>query len=314
MTHPALTLDAAAARLRAGGLVAFPTETVYGLGARARDPLAVRQVFAQKGRPADHPLIVHLAEAAWLPRWARLDTPLARRAPALAAAHWPGPLTLILPRADGVPDEVTGGLETVGLRVPDHPLARALIAAVGDGVAAPSANRFGRVSPTTAAHVAAEFGEAVPVLDGGPCAVGVESTIVDLSGERPALLRPGGIPVEALEATLGPVARGGTTRAPGTLAAHYAPRTALVLTDELEAERARQVARGLRVATMPAGEPADHARRLYAELRRLDGMGVDVLVAERAAPGGLGEAINDRLARAAHAHLTPTLNPEPDRG
>lgn len=314
MTTPPLDLDAAAAHLRAGALVAFPTETVYGLGARARDPLAVRQVFAQKGRPADHPLIVHLADATWLPRWARLDGATAGRVAALADAFWPGPLTLILPRAAGVPDEVTGGLDTVGLRVPGHPLARALIAAVGEGVAAPSANRFGRVSPTTAAHVRAEFGDAVAVLDGGACGVGVESTILDLSGDTPALLRPGGIPVEALEAHLGPVRRGGQTRAPGTLASHYAPRTALVLTDDLEAERARQAARGLRVATLVAGEPAEHARRLYAELRRLDTLGVDVLVAERAAPGGLGEAINDRLARAAHAHLPPSLNPESDRG
>jgi L-threonylcarbamoyladenylate synthase len=309
-----LDIATAARLLLAGELVAFPTETVYGLGARARDPLAVRRVFAQKGRPADHPLIVHLAEAGWMRRWARLDTPLAQRAPALAAALWPGPLTLILPRAAGVPDEVTGGLETVGLRVPGHPVARALIAAVGEGLAAPSANRFGRVSPTTAAHVRAEFGDEVAVLDGGACGVGVESTILDLSGASPALLRPGAVPLEHLEAHVGPVRRGGATRAPGTLASHYAPHTSLQLTDDLGAERARLEAQGLRVATLPAGPPADHARRLYAELRRLDGLGVDVLIAERASPGGLGEAINDRLARAAHAHAPSPLNPEPDRG
>jgi len=314
MSSFAMDLDVAAAHLRAGGLVAFPTETVYGLGARARDPLAVRQIFAAKGRPADHPLIVHLAEASWLSRWARLDGPLGPLAGSLATAHWPGPLTLILPRAAGVPDEVTGGLDTVGLRVPGHPLARALIAAVGEGLAAPSANRFGRVSPTTAAHVRAELGATLPVLDGGACSVGVESTILDLSGDVPALLRPGGISREVLEASVGPVQLGGRTRAPGTLASHYAPRTALVLTDDLDAERARQEACGLRVATLPAGEPAAHARRLYAELRRLDQTGVDVLVAERAAPGGLGDAINDRLTRAAHEHCTVTLNPTSARG
>lgn len=312
MPDAPLAIAAAAELLLAGELVAFPTETVYGLGARARDPLAVRRVFAQKGRPADHPLIVHLADPAWLSRWVRLDTPLARHAPGLAAALWPGPLTLILPRAVGVPDEVTGGLDTVGVRVPDHPLALALIAAVGEGVAAPSANRFGRVSPTTAAHVRAEFGDEVAVLDGGPCGVGVESTILDLSGERPALLRPGGVPLRALEALVGAVQRGGATRAPGTLAAHYAPRTSLLLTDDLRAERVRLEARGLRVATLPAGPSSDHARRLYAELRRLDALGVDVLVAERASPGGLGEAINDRLDRAAHAHASHPADAGPD--
>jgi len=314
MSLPPPDLDAAVAHLRGGGLVAFPTETVYGLGARARDPLAVRQIFAMKGRPADHPLIVHLAEASWLSRWARLDGPLGSLAGPLAAAHWPGPLTLILPRADGVPDEVTGGLDTVGLRVPGHPLARALIAAVGEGVAAPSANRFGCVSPTTAAHVRAELGPTLWVLDGGACTVGVESTILDLSGEVPALLRPGGVSLAALEAVAGPVQRGGRTRAPGTLASHYAPRTALILTDDVDGERARHEARGLRVATLAAGEPQEHARRLYAELRRLDLTGVDVLVAERAAPGGLGDAINDRLTRAAHEHPPSTLNPTSDRG
>lgn len=314
MSPSGCSIDEATRLLQAGELVAFPTETVYGLGARARDPLAVRRIFAQKGRPADHPLIVHLAEAGWLGRWARLDGPLARRAPEIAAKWWPGPLTLILPRAAGVPDEVTGGLDTVGLRVPGHPVARALIAAVGEGVAAPSANRFGRVSPTTADHVRSEFGAAVPVLDGGACGVGVESAILDLSGDSPALLRPGGVPCSALEGQLGPIRRGGATRAPGTLASHYAPHTALRLADDIEAERARLEAEGLRVEILRAGPPAAHARRLYAELRRLDRLGVDVLVAERARSGGLGDAINDRLARAAHAHAHEPLPPEPDRG
>jgi len=291
----AVSLDAAADLLRGGGLVAFPTETVYGLGARARDPVAVRQIFAAKGRPVDHPLIVHLAAAAELSDWAEVDA----RAEALAAAFWPGPLTLVLRRRAGVPDEVTGGLDTVGLRVPDHPLARALIAQVGCGLAAPSANRFGRVSPTTAAHVWAELGAQMPVLDGGPCAVGVESTILDLSQPQPALLRPGGVPVEALEAQLGPIARGGATRAPGTLAAHYAPHTALRLSDVPEAEAAALRDQGLRVAVLSFGDDAAYARALYAELRRLDALGVDVLVAARPGRQGIGAAVADRLARAA---------------
>ncbi len=301
-------LAAVAAALRAGQLVAFPTETVYGLGARASDPLAVRQIFAAKGRPVDHPLIVHLADAAEVEAWvdrgrlpdggATLD--------ALAATFWPGPLTLVVPRAPGVPDEVTGGMDTVGLRVPAHPLARALIAAAGGGLAAPSANRFGRVSPTTAAHVRAELGPDLLILDGGPCAVGVESTILDLCDpEGPALLRPGGLPAEALVAAL--VARGrpplplpvGRRRASGTLAAHYAPRTALRLAADPEAEAAPLRAAGHRVATLRSGgDLAAYAQRLYAELRALDLAGVDLLIAELAPELGLGAAINDRLRRA----------------
>ena len=294
-------LDHAAQLLRSGALVAFPTETVYGLGALATDPVAVRQIFATKGRPVDHPVIVHLPDADHLDRWALTDgTPAAL----LAAKLWPGPLTLVLRRRPGVLDEVTGGLDTVGLRVPSHPVARALLAAVGDGVAAPSANRFGRVSPTTAAHVRGEFGDEVHVLDGGPCTVGVESTIIDLTGDQPALLRPGGVPAEAIEAIVGPLTDS-ATRAPGTLPGHYAPHTALVLVDDSEAAEARADALralGRSVAILPAGAPADHARRLYAELRRLDTLGVDVLVAIRAADSGLGRAINDRLQRAAWPH------------
>ena len=290
-----VSLPEAAALLRGGGLVAFPTETVYGLGARARDPVAVGQIFAAKGRPVDHPLIVHLADAAGLADWAQVDS----RAVALAAAFWPGPLTLVLKRGPGVPDEVTGGLDTVGLRVPDHPLARALIEEAGCGLAAPSANRFGRVSPTTAAHVWAELGAQMPVLDGGPCAVGVESTIIDLSRPQAALLRPGGVPVEAVEAAIGPVARGGLTRAPGTLAAHYAPRTALRLSAQPEAEAAALRAAGLSVAVLSYEDDAAYAHALYADLRRLDTLGVDVLVAALPGAGGIGAAVADRLARAA---------------
>lgn len=294
--------DEAARILRAGGIVAVPTETVYGLAAVASDPVAVRRVFAAKGRPVDHPLIVHLASAADLGDWAATVPPAAA---ALAAAFWPGPLTLVLPRQAGVPDEVTGGLDTVGLRVPAHPLTRALIAATG-GLAAPSANRFGRVSPTEAAHVSAELGPALPVLDGGPCAVGVESTIVDLAGPAPALLRPGGVPVEAIEAVLGAPLGVGVRRAPGGLPSHYAPRTALLLSSDVEADAAAARARGLRVAVLPApSDPAQHARGLYAALRALDAEGVDLLVAGVAAEAGLGRAVNDRLRRAAHGSGRP---------
>ena len=293
MVTPSQIADAAGL-LEAGGLVAFPTETVYGLGAAARNPLAVRQIYAAKGRPSGHPLIVHLptAQAAW--SWGHAND----AAHALAASFWPGPLTLILRRASWVPAEVTGGRETVGLRVPAHPVAQSLLGAFGDGIAAPSANRFGHISPTTAAHVRAELGEEVMVLDGGPCAVGIESTIVDLSGSTPAVLRPGGIPSEEIEALVGPLGQS-QTAAPGTLAQHYAPRTALQLSDDPTKTAARLSAQGLSVAILPAVSPDDHARMLYAELRRLDGSGVDVLVAEPSPHGGLGTAINDRLERAA---------------
>ena len=301
-------ISEASAHLSAGGLVAFPTETVYGLGAAARSALAVRRIYAAKGRPAGHPLIVHLgsAEEAW--QWG-VATDAAR---SLAGAFWPGPLTLILKRAPWVPLEVTGGRETVGLRVPAHPVAQELLAAFGDGIAAPSANRFGQVSPTTADHVRAEFGAEVMVLDGGPCQVGIESTIVDLSGSVPAILRPGGVVEADIVALVGALGVSETV-APGTLAQLYAPRTSLHLAaDVSEAARAFQ-ARGLSVQTLPAGAPEDHAHRLYAELRRLDALGVDVLVAEPSPHGGLGLAINDRLRRAAHATSFPqAVNTQPE--
>uniref|UniRef100_UPI002FDD1BFD L-threonylcarbamoyladenylate synthase n=1 Tax=Pelomicrobium sp. TaxID=2815319 RepID=UPI002FDD1BFD len=202
--------------LRAGGLVAFPTETVYGLGADARNPEAVGKIFAAKGRPQHHPVIVHLAEAAQLEAWA-VDIPDGARR--LAERFWPGPLTLILRRGPGVPDAVTGGQDTVGLRVPAHPVAQALLQAFGGGIAAPSANRFGRLSPTTAQHVEAELDGAVDlILDGGACPVGIESTIVDCAGERPTLLRPGHIGREVLEEALGVRVEApgpGAPRAPG---------------------------------------------------------------------------------------------------
>ncbi len=315
----------AAALLRAGGLVAFPTETVYGLGADATDPAAVARIYAAKGRPADHPLIVHLADVAWLDAWAAAVPPVARR---LADAFWPGPLTIVLPRAAGVPDAVTGGRDTVALRVPDQPVALALLAATGRGVAAPSANRFGRVSPTTAADVAADLGDAVDlIVDGGPCRVGVESTIVEVTDGLVTVLRTGGLPLERLEAVVDHhVERtaAGPARAPGMLAVHYAPRARVVpvepeahladaLTDALAScPPGRPVA--LLVETVPSdplpdgvvvleavGDAEGYARSLYRRMREADELGAAVLVAVLPAAERLGLAVRDRLTRAAAA-------------
>ncbi len=309
----------AAALLRAGELVAFPTETVYGLGADAGNPAAVAKIFAAKGRPADHPLIVHLPDATHLAHWADPVPPVARQ---LAAAFWPGPLTLILPRAAGVTDAVTGGQRSVGVRVPGHPLALELLAAFGSGIAAPSANRFGRISPTTAQHVRDELGEAVAlVLDGGPCEVGIESTILDLSGDTPSILRPGHISAEAIADVIGILparhAGAGAPRVSGSLEAHYAPRTPmqLVAADGLLPAVRHALAAGERVAVLaclaPAitGEriawraiPADpeaYARALYASLRWLDGLGCQRLVVEQPPQTAPWIAVQDRLQRAA---------------
>jgi L-threonylcarbamoyladenylate synthase len=318
------SIQAAVEVLRRGGLVAFPTETVYGLGADATDPAAVTRIFAVKGRPASHPLIVHLGEAAMVKEWAA-DVP--DTAWALAEAHWPGPLTLVLRRSvEVVPDEVTGGLDTVGLRVPAQPLARELLRAFGGGLAAPSANRFGRVSPTTAEHVRADLGDAVDlVLDGGPCLVGVESTIVDCTHPEPAVLRLGGVTVEALAATLGrPVALGGAeaVRAPGTLPFHYAPRARVEVVEAgWVAERATVLLAGSQrvgllapdpgtLGALPegldalpaAGGPESYAHCLYDRLREADRRGLDVLLAVPPPPSGLGAAVADRLRRAAGAN------------
>jgi L-threonylcarbamoyladenylate synthase len=302
--------------LRAGRLVAFPTETVYGLGADATNEAAVARVFEVKGRPADHPLIVHLAGVEALDAWA-IDVPALART--LAAACWPGPLTLVVRRSTLVPDAVTGGLPTVGLRVPAHPVALDLLRAFGGGIAAPSANRFGTVSPTTARHVRDGLGDRVDlVLDGGPSTVGVESTIVDVSGDEPAILRPGGIPREVLEAIAGvalPVREDGDVRAPGMLAAHYAPdaRLELVPPADQPARAAALRDRGLTVGVLsfvPGVSAIDAtvvdlgtseeiaARRLYAAIRELDAT-CDVILAWPPEERGLGLAIADRLRRAA---------------
>jgi len=319
-------IAAAVAVLRRGGLVAFPTETVYGLGADAANPAAVGRIFAVKGRPRNHPLIVHLADSTAVKAWAA-EVPT--EAWALAEAFWPGPLTLILPRADPVPDGVTGAAPTVGLRVPAQPLALELLAAFGAGIAAPSANRFGRVSPTTAAHVRADLGADVDlVLDGGPCAVGVESTIVDLSRGAPRVLRLGGLSVEALSEVLGrPVDVGaeaaagevGPVPAPGTLPSHYAPeaRVEVLAGPAVAARAAALLAEGRRVGVLaprrieglpagvdalpPAGGSQAYAQCLYQRLREADRRRLDVLLAVPPPERGIGAAVADRLRRAAFA-------------
>jgi L-threonylcarbamoyladenylate synthase len=287
-------IEAAIAHLRAGALVAMPTETVYGLAGDAMNPFAIRRIYATKGRPAGHPVIVHLGPDADPNEWGEM-TPLAQT---LAKHFWPGPLTLIVKRRPRVLDEVTGGLDTVGLRVPSHPVAQTLLSAFGGGLAAPSANRFGRISPTTAHHVQADLGSEVMILDGGPSAVGIESTIIDVSGNEPCMLRPGAIDPESIEACVGPLGISNTP-APGTLKSHYAPMTSLLLSHNPESDRKRLEAEGRTVAVLAATKLEDHARSLYGELRRLDALGVDILIAEMATNVGIGLAINDRLSRAA---------------
>ncbi|MGE0549756.1 MAG: L-threonylcarbamoyladenylate synthase [Kofleriaceae bacterium] len=302
--------------LRRGGLVGFPTETVYGLGADASSDSAVARVFAVKGRPRAHPLIVHLAPEARLEDWA-IDVPDV--AHQLVRAAWPGPLTVILRRSSRVSPVTTGGAETVGLRVPSHPVAQALLRGFAGGIAAPSANRFGKVSSTTADHVIGDLGDDVDyVLDGGPCTVGVESTIVDLSRGHAVLLRPGGLAREAIEAIVGPLASADrdAPAAPGTLASHYAPRAQVVAVDLAGVPDAVAAANG-RVAVLAPAQafaawpelaslayqlPNDvegMARELYRALRDLDAAGVDVVIAALPPAAGLGEAVGDRLVRAA---------------
>ncbi len=317
-------LDQAVAILKRGGLVAFPTETVYGLGADAGNAAAIRKLYAAKGRPADHPVIVHIADMQQLAQWAREVTPLAHK---LARQFWPGPLTLILRRAPGVGDAVTGGQDTVGLRIPSHPIAHSLLEKFGGGVAAPSANRFGRVSATTAAHVRQEFGDAADfILDGGPSDVGIESTIVDATGAAPVLLRPGHISASDIEQAAGcalAVPTAHSPRAPGTLAAHYAPATPLqVMESDLLLELAASLARqGKRVAVLARSSlqplltgitwiaaPADaaaYAHDLYANLRSLDAAGCDAILVEQPPQRPEWAAVNDRLGRAAAGSRPP---------
>jgi len=308
-------LDRAAALLREGGVVAFPTETVYGLGARATDERAVARVFEIKGRPRFDPLIVHVADWDRARALAVEIPPLAER---LARRFWPGPLTLLLPKSPVVPDLVTAGLPTVAVRCPSHPVASELLRRAAIPVAAPSANRFGRLSPTTADAVAEQLGARPDlILDGGPCPVGIESTILSIEGGAAVLLRPGGLALEEIEAEIGPVRTGPATdarpRAPGRLPRHYAPRTPLTLLEGapppdaaagrsgLLAFRApAQPQRYAAVETLaPSGDPREAAARFFAALRRLDALGLERIFAEPAPDSGLGRAINDRLRRAA---------------
>jgi L-threonylcarbamoyladenylate synthase len=300
----AATVADAVEVLCAGGLVAFPTETVYGLGADAAQPAAVRRVYAVKARPLGHPLIVHIGSADRLDHWAVAIPEAARR---LADLCWPGPLTLLLARHPQVDPTPTGGRDTIGLRVPAHPMALDLLDRFGGGIAAPSANRFGRVSPTTAEHVRLDLGDLVDlVLDGGPCPIGIESTIVDCTTDPFILLRPGGIPAEAIEAHLGlhlARADGGPSRAPGMLASHYAPQARVELAaDGAEASviAERERAGGHRAEVLDAGDDLlGYARGLYAWLRDADLAGIEVVVAVLPPARGLGLAIRDRLEKAA---------------
>jgi L-threonylcarbamoyladenylate synthase len=313
----------AANLLKAGGLVAFPTETVYGLGANALDERAVARVFEVKGRPRFDPLIVHVAAVEWIDRLAAEFSSAARE---LADRFWPGPLTLVLPKTSAVPDLVTAGCATVALRIPDHPVALALLRAANLPIAAPSANLFGRISPTTALHVAEQLGDRIDmILDGGPCRVGVESTVLQLTPEGPLLLRPGGTTLEEIEATIGKAqlplptaaaAEGSAALAsPGMLPQHYAPRTRLVIslsgtggaagdisegrTGLLAFRAAPRDERYARVEVLsPTGDLREAAANFFAALRRLDAAGLDLIVAETFPDAGLGRALNDRLRRA----------------
>lgn len=313
----------AAQRLEAGELVGLPTETVYGLAADAENPQAVAKIYAAKGRPADHPVIVHIHRQADLAHWTDEVPETARQ---LAAAFWPGPLTLILPRRPGVADACAGGQNTIGLRCPSHPVAQAVLAIFKGGqggLAAPSANRFGRISPTTAAHVQAELGDGLLVLDGGACAVGIESTIVDCTVQPPRILRPGQLQPTELAAVLGVSAEvllrpaGGAPRVAGALPAHYAPRTPLLLrtreqihADLQQADNAARrigvLARHARAAEITAtwmqlpDDPAGYAQGLYAALRELDQAGLDQIWVEALPPTPPWLALRDRLSRAAH--------------
>ena len=326
-------IQTAADLLRIGGLVGIPTETVYGLGANGLDPAAVGRIFQAKGRPQDNPLILHIPGADWLERYCR-DIPAA--AYELARRFWPGPLTMVLRRRDNVPDQVTAGLDTVGMRCPAHPLCRAVIQAADVPVAAPSGNTSGRPSPTTAAHMLEDMdGRIDAILDGGPCSVGVESTIVDLTCTPPRLLRPGGITLEQLRAALGEVAvdpavtrlmgAGERPRAPGMKYRHYAPKAPVtVVTGEPERSAAYIAAHagpgdgvicfeeflpmyagGARpvMSLGPAGDKGEQARRGFDALRAFDHTAVSAIWAQCPDSGGIGLAVTNRLNKAAGFHI-----------
>lgn len=292
----------AAEAIARGGLVAIPTETVYGLAADATNVAAVRRIFEVKGRPVGHPLIVHLSDFGQLDIWSEQPSAAARE---LAATAWPGPLTVIVPRSSAVPDEVTGGRDSVGLRVPAHPMSLEVLKRTGAALAAPSANLFGEVSPTTAAHVMRDLGDRLDpdrdlILDGGPSPIGVESTIVDCTTEPPQILRTGAVPDEQVRLIVGELAStAGPARASGMLRSHYAPRCKVRIVDSADDAWA------LRAGT-PGSEILDHtddlvtyARDLYADLRSADGRGIRTVIAVLPPAQGLGHAIRDRLTKAA---------------
>jgi L-threonylcarbamoyladenylate synthase len=311
-------IEAAVLALRDGELVAFPTETVYGLGANAQNPAAVQKIFEVKGRPPQHPVIVHLDSPRFLHRWVR-DVPAA--ATRLADAFWPGPLTMVMPRAPSVHDVITGGQDTIAVRVPAHPMAQQLLTAFGGGIAAPSANRFGRLSPTRAEHVREELGDAVRVmLDGGECQIGLESTIVSFEGDTVRLLRPGSIGAKQIRELVGELlvgSDGDAPRVPGSTPTHYAPSTPMTIvpSGEIDAQADAQSAGGRRVAVLAqrlplrahkyvtwinAGRRAESfARDLYTNLRTLDKAGCTRILVQDVPEGELWDAIRDRLRRAA---------------
>lgn len=317
MNELAPSVETAVCLLLNGKVVAFPTETVYGLGADATNARAVAKIFELKGRPSDHPLIVHISDPDNLEKWV-YDVPVAARK--LADHFWPGPLTLILKTAPRMPSLVTGGEDTVGLRCPSHPMAQALLrefAAHGSGaIAAPSANKFGHVSPTTAQHVRDEFGPDLYLLDGGDCDVGLESTILDFSRGSPVLLRPGAVTRQDIEDLIQDRVRdrdADAPRAPGTLAAHYAPRTALQLVEGVKLDARARGERDVAVLALRAAPKDAKARKwihapsdaggyghdLYANLRRLDAAGAGTILVEAPPASAEWEAVNDRLGRAA---------------
>ena len=312
------SIESAAAALRRGELVAFPTETVYGLGANAQNPAAVRKIFEAKGRPANHPVIVHLDSPRYLHRWVREVPELANR---LAEAYWPGPLTMVMPRAPHVHDVITGGQDTIAIRVPQHPMAQQLLTAFGGGIAAPSANRYGRLSPTRAEHVREELGEAVRViLDGGECHLGLESTIVSFEGPQVRLLRPGSVTTQQLRGVVGELLIGpgaDSPRVPGGTLTHYAPATPMTIVPagEVDAQADAASAGGKRIAVLAqrlplrshkyvtwinAGRrPEAYAHDLYTNLRTLDKAGCQRILVQAVPDGERWEAIRDRLLRAA---------------
>lgn len=311
-------IETAVQALRDGELVAFPTETVYGLGANAQNPAAVRKIFEAKGRPVSHPVIVHLDSPRFLHRWVR-EVP--ETATKLAERFWPGPLTMVMPRAPNVHDIVTGGQDTVAIRVPSHPMAQQLLTAFGGGIAAPSANRYGKLSPTRAEHVREELGDTVKViLDGGECQIGLESTIVSFEGQSVRLLRPGGVTAAQIRQVVGELLIGAdleSPRVPGGTASHYAPTTpmAIVPSGEVDAHAAALSEGGRRVAVLAqrlplkshkyvtwinAGRrPEQYGHDLYANLRTLDKAGCQQILVQDVPDGEAWDAIRDRLRRAA---------------